>query len=95
MYTLVYGIYRLNGLSWQLEVDSYWPLQGMYSTSSTNAFVVGQNSYIFHYNGHDWVKLNNIIGDGWWLRGVWATEREAFIVGFDGGGFKTVILHGK
>jgi photosystem II stability/assembly factor-like uncharacterized protein len=80
---------------WQKELTTANVLQGSYAVSPSNVFVVGQQSLIYHYDGQTWQQLRNIIGGGWWLHAVWTTDREAFIVGHDAGGFKTIVLHGK
>lgn len=95
MYSLAYGVYSLRGGVWKQELTTNSPLQCLYASSSTNAFVVGQNSLIYHYNGQTWQQLTNIVGEGWWLSGVWNSEKEAFIVGHDACGYKTIVLHGK
>jgi hypothetical protein len=94
-YTLGYGVWALRGGVWQKELTTANVLQGYYAVSPSNVFVVGQQSLIYHYDGQTWQQLRDIVGGGWWLHAVWATEREAFIVGHDAGGFKTIVLHGK
>ncbi len=95
MYSLADGVYSLRGGVWKQELTTNSPLQCLYAYSSTNAFVVGQNSLIYHYDGQTWQQLMNIVDDGWWFTGVWNSEKEAFIVGHDAGGYKTIVLHGK
>jgi hypothetical protein len=96
LYSIGYGLWAWRGGGWQKELTvSEAPLQSMYAVSASNVFVVGQQSLIYHYNGQTWQQLRGIIGPGWWLHAVWATEREVFIVGHDAGGFRTVILHGR
>jgi len=94
LYTLGYGVWALRGGVWQEELTTANVLQGYYAVSPSNVFVVGQQSLIYHYDGQTWQQLRDIVGGGLWLHAVWATEREAFIVG-DAGGFKTIVLHGK
>ena len=77
------------------HVPERCPLQGIHAVSTSNVFVVGLQSLIYHYDGQTWQQLKNIIEGNWWLHAVWATDREAFIVGADYDGFKTVILHGR
>ncbi|MDP2208489.1 MAG: hypothetical protein Q8K98_06915 [Bacteroidota bacterium] len=95
MYSLADGVYSLRGGVWKQELTTNSPLQCLYASSSTNAFVVGQNSLIYHYDGQTWQQLMNIVDDGWWFTGVWNSEKEAFIVGYDAGGYKTIVLRGK
>ncbi len=95
MYSLAWGVYSFRGGSWKQELTTNSPLQCLYAYSSTNVFVVGQNSLIYHYDGQTWQQLMNIVDEGWWFTGVWNSEKEAFIVGHDAGGNKTIVLHGK
>jgi len=95
LYSFGWGIWALRGGVWQRELTTEAVLQGIDVVSSSNVFVVGQQSLIYHYDGQTWQQQLGIIGAGWWLSAVWATEREVFIVGSDEGGFKTIVLHGK
>jgi len=96
LYSLGNRIFAYRNGQWQSESEyTYGALQGIYAVSATNAIVVGQNSQIFHYDGHSWLQLTGIIGPEWWLRGVWSTETETFIVGPGIGIRGSIILHGK
>jgi hypothetical protein len=94
LYSLGDRIFAYRNGQWQSESGfTYGALQGIYAVSATNAIVVGQNSQIFHYDGNTWLQLTGITGPDWWLRGVWSTDRETFIVGPGRRG--SIILHGK
>jgi hypothetical protein len=94
LYSLGNRIFAYRNGQWQSESEfTYGALQGIFAASATNAIVVGQNSQIFHYDGSSWLQLTGITGPDWWLRGVWSTDREVFIVGPGTRG--SIILHGK
>ncbi|MCL5738716.1 MAG: hypothetical protein M1303_08800 [Bacteroidetes bacterium] len=95
LFALEYGIWNWDNGIWNQELVTDWPMQGIFGSSQTNIFAVGQGSLIYYYDGNTWTQLRNIVGDGWWLHKVWCTQNEVFIVGHDYGGFKTIILHGK
>jgi hypothetical protein len=95
LYSFGYGVYALRGGVWQKELMTNAPLQGLYAPTAIHAFAVGQNSLIFYFNGQSWQQFTNVVDAGWWLHGVWGTEREIFIVGHDAGGFKSIVVHGS
>jgi hypothetical protein len=89
------GAYAREASKWILKFSTPSAfLTALYSSEESNAFTVGTASAIYHCDGNDWAPLQVITGE-WWLQDVWCTDREAFIVGHDYGGYRTIILHGK
>jgi len=93
------GIYIWNGSTWS-NIFSITNIARIYGTSDTNIFAdgaVGTTSYVYHYNGQDWKKLDDLTTNNVLFLGIWTDGTEAFIGGHTLSSFpqKTIILHGK
>jgi hypothetical protein len=58
-------------------------------------FAVGVYGLVYHYNGRDWFQFSRFMSNDVHFYGCWYDASEVFIVGTDGGGFKTFVLHGR
>ena len=90
------GMFKKQTASWQFlgwDVSSFFT--DVYGVSPTSLFVTGSYGGVFHFNGKDLHKYNQLISNNIHFFGVWANGEEVFVVGETGGGFKSVVLHGK
>jgi hypothetical protein len=92
------GVYKYEKLSWLnvFNITSAY-IYGIWGTSDNNIFIAGNFGSVYHYNGTDWRRieeLNDPQIDYW---AVWTDGTEAFVAGhiFAEGLQKTVIWHGK
>jgi len=100
LYSAGSGIYTLNGNRWVNIFFNATRFSEIYGTSDTNIFavgIVGTTSMVYHYNGQDWKKLDELTVNNILYTSVWTEGTEAFISGFTLGSFpqKTIIWHGK
>jgi len=96
LYSCGRGVHRWNGSQWEMLFDHPNLLTRMIGTSDNNIFVVGHLGTVLHYNGRDWYQFQQFATVNNVLWGVWADEREVFVVGFTAEyPQKTIILRGK
>jgi len=80
--------------SWNGEVPAAFPLAGVWGTSSTDAYAVGQGGTILHFDGGSWSAMSSPLSH--WLEGVWGTSSgDIYAVGatWDGARVNGTILH--
>jgi hypothetical protein len=87
------GIYRKNGSSWEKVLVANTSFSMIRGTSSSNLFAVGLYSSVYHYNGLDWQKFEQINYPSINFTDVWTDGKEVFILGTDG--LTTYVVHGK
>ena len=76
-----------NGGRWQNQLPQSNNLGGVWGSSSSDVFAVGDYGTILHYNGSTWVNMSS--GTSKLLYSVWGTSSsDVFAVGYDG-----TILH--
>lgn len=96
LYATGSGVKRRDGTSWTALLQHAFTV-GIHGTSDENIFVASNDGEIFHYNGLDWYRFENLQfpGTGFW--DIWTDGREVFIVGNTTLADKqvTLILHGK
>jgi hypothetical protein len=92
LYSSSYGVYLRENNSWRQLIDNDWPIH-VRGSSDLNIFAVGDLGRIFHWNGTDWMRFNQIEDPNKILYNSWTNNIETFIVGNDG--LKTFIIHGK
>ncbi len=96
LYSCGTGVHRWNGLSWEMLFDHPNFLSRITGTSDNNIVVVGHLGTVLHFNGRDWFQYRQFADPNNVLWGVWADNREVFVVGFTATyPQKTIILHGK
>ncbi|MDZ7401729.1 MAG: hypothetical protein ONB37_16355 [candidate division KSB1 bacterium] len=96
LYATGSGVKRRDGASWTPLLQHVTTV-GIHGTSDDNIFVTGPTGEVFHYNGIDWHRYENLqfANVGFW--DIWTNGREVFIVGYGTLFDKDVsfILHGK
>jgi len=92
-----YGIYIWKNNSWEKYFPTNYIITSVFPQSNNNLLAVGDFGIKYHYNGSDWQELNEIDVSDIVYSGVWANNKETFIVGFKGIGNvqKSLVLHGK
>ncbi|HED37594.1 MAG TPA: hypothetical protein ENI76_05015 [Ignavibacteria bacterium] len=100
LYSVGRGLFVLNGSTWSNVFYSTTNFSGVYGTSDTNIFIAGTDGsvgIVYHYNGQDWKKLDQLTANNILYTSVWTDGTEAFISGFTLSAFpqKTIIWHGK
>jgi hypothetical protein len=97
LYSVGAGAFQWNGSSWEkiLTVDE--PCTHIFGTPKENLFVVGFRSALFHYNGVDWYRYDEIKFPQVGFVSGWTDGKELFVVGGTLGAFpqKTLILRGR
>ena len=88
-----YSIYKWEGGSWKRLATTTNAFLSIYGTGPDNIYVVGINNEVFHFNGSNWYRVEQIPYRDVLFRDVWCTEEEVFIVGYDAN--KTIVYHGK
>lgn len=93
-----WGVYKFNGSRWVnvLRISNSY-ISGMWGSNDDNIFAVGPFGTVYHYNGNNWQRieeLNDSQIDYW---AVWTDGTEAFVAGsiFADGVQKTIVWHGK
>lgn len=100
LYSAGRGIFTWNGSNWINIFFSTTRFSEIYGISDTNIFAVGINGTsgtVYHYNGQDWKKLDQLTTTNILYTSVWTEGTEAFICGFTLSAFpqKTIVWHGK
>ncbi len=78
------------GTDWQsMQSGVSVPLRGIWGSSATDVYAVGDSGTVLHYNGTDWSETNASAGITEDLRDVWgAASDDIYAIGFSG-----VVLH--
>lgn len=78
-------ILRRQAGDWQpMATSATSALSGVWCVAPNDAYAVGENSTILHYDGADWKAVALPTSPGW-LNGVWAASAdEVFVVGENG-----------
>ncbi len=92
------GVYKYQNSIWVntlSNIHSY--IYGIWGSNDDNIFAVGNRGAVYHYNGNNWQRieeLNDSQIDYW---AVWTDGTEAFVAGsiFADGVQKTIVWHGK
>jgi hypothetical protein len=96
LYSCGRGVHRWDGARWEMLFDHPNFLARMIGTSDDNIFVVGHFGTVLHYNGRDWFQYRQFEDPNNVFWGVWADQREVFVVGFTAEyPQKTLILRGR
>ncbi len=90
------AILHYNGTSWtEMTSPTSDSLLGVWGSSGSNVFAVGENGTILHYNGTSWTEMTVSTSDP--LVSVWgSSESDIFAVGGfreDNTSLRSVILH--
>ena len=93
MYSIGRAVFRKYGSSWQMILNTDWPMTAMAGTSATNFFVAGPLRYFYHFDGSTWFPFQIAkIPDGY-VDDIWCSDTEIFVLLDDGK--KSYVLHGK
>jgi len=81
-------IFHYDGSSWsKMSSGTEWNLWGVWASSSSDVFVVGDGATILHYDGSSWSGMSSCTTQN--VNGVWgSSSSDVFAVGDDG-----TILH--
>ncbi len=82
--------------SWSREFTTLTPFVYPFVQGSSNAFAVGQQNLIYHYNGGNWSPISimvpgHTVSPDASFSGVWADGREVFVCDIDHG----IVYHGR
>jgi len=96
------GAYLRQGASWQTILTGFAGSR-IHGTGDDNLYVLGISGSesgimgaVYHYNGVDWFRFENLLLSDVLYLGIWTDGREVFIVGYTlGFPQKTVVLHGR
>ncbi len=94
------GAFVLNGNIWEwlININMAFALENLFVLNNSYKIAVGNNGYIYFYNGTSWKLLNNLLAllNKCNLEDVWTDGQEVFIVGYTiGWPNNTVVIHGK
>lgn len=100
IYSVGTGLFELNGDEWMSVYFTTISFSGIYGTSDDNIFIVGTDGttgIVYHFNGQNWKKLDQLTSNNIIYTSVWTEGTEAFICGFTLSAFpqKTIVWHGK
>jgi len=97
LYSCGVGVYRWNGLGWQMLFDHPSFLAGITGTTDENIFVVGGFGAVLYFDSRDWYQYNQFIDSTIAFRKAWTDGKEVMVVGNTTASYpqKTIVLHGK
>lgn len=96
LYSFYKNIYKWDGNNWDKILQTNSRIIKMFGTSDNNIFAVGSGASVYHFNGIDWKKINELFLPSVGYSGVWTDGIETFIVGTTIiSPIKSVIWHGK
>ncbi len=89
-------VLHYDGVTWN-ETAQGNICYGVWGTSASNVFAVGNGSQIFHFDGSTWTLMETPTENGYHYEKVWgSSESDVFVVGYykpTGGDERYVILH--
>jgi len=94
-YSAGYGVFKKKNNSWNTLFDSgNNTFLDVFGTRKKNIFAVGIYGIVYHYNGTDWKKIQELYNVSLsYFSSGWTNEKEVFILASDN--YKTYIYHGK
>lgn len=92
------GVYEWKNTNWEniFNHPSYG-ISSMSKNSEENILITGFGGDVFHYNGTNWLELENLRDESVQYTGVLIFAEDAYIIGnsISGNQAKTFVLHGK
>ncbi|MEK7262964.1 MAG: hypothetical protein AAB071_00455 [Bacteroidota bacterium] len=94
-YSAGYGLFKKKNDTWQRLFDSGADsFLDVFGTRNKNIFVIGVYGIVYHFNGNNWKKLDELYNTSLsYFSSGWTNEKEVFLLASDN--YKTYIYHGK